>query len=81
MKTYTVQAFWDDEAKVWCAEGVDVPGLCTYGNTIEHLMQKLGVMIPELLEANGILTAEDGDDIPFKLLTETTAIAHRSGDA
>jgi predicted RNase H-like HicB family nuclease len=78
MKTYTIQAFWDDEAKVWCAEGVDVPGLSTYGNSIEHLMEKLNVMIPELLEAGGILAAGE-DDIPFKLLAETSAIAHRQG--
>jgi predicted RNase H-like HicB family nuclease len=76
-KIYTVQAFWDDEAKVWCAQGVDVPGLCTYGSSIEHLMEKLNVMIPELLEASGSLIAGE-DDIPFKLLAETSAIAHRS---
>jgi predicted RNase H-like HicB family nuclease len=54
-KIYKVAAFWDDEAKVWVAEGVNVPGLCTEASTMKKLLKKLTVMVPEMLEANGVL--------------------------
>jgi hypothetical protein len=71
----SVKAFWDDEAKVWVAESDDVAGLATYGNDIPHLIEKLNVMIPELLEANGEIGA---DDIPYQLISQVSAIAHRT---
>jgi len=43
-EVYKVKAFWDGKAKVWVAEGVNVPGLCTEAATIQQLMQKLEVM-------------------------------------
>ena len=49
--TYHVQADWDPEADVWVATSDDVPGLATEAETIEALMQKLRVIVPELLEA------------------------------
>jgi predicted RNase H-like HicB family nuclease len=51
--TYHVEADWDAEAAVWVATSEDVPGLATEAGTIESLTDKLKVMIPELLEANG----------------------------
>ncbi|MGI8502608.1 MAG: DUF1902 domain-containing protein [Hassallia sp.] len=48
--TYKVEAFWDCEAEIWVATSEDVPGLGTEASTIEALMQKLRVMIPELIE-------------------------------
>lgn len=50
MQTFTVRAFWDDDAEVWVADSSQVPGLCTEAATLELLSQKLQVMIPELLE-------------------------------
>ena len=73
-KILIVRAFWDDEAAVWVASSDDVPGLATEGETMERLVEKLKVMVPELLEANGY---PDGKDIPFSLLSECTVIAHR----
>ena len=52
--TYHVHAEWDAEASVWVATSEDVPGLATEAATIEQLTEKLHVMVPELLEANGI---------------------------
>ncbi len=52
MKTYVVTATWDDEAKVWVAESDDVPGLVAEAPSKEELLDKLRVLIPELLEAN-----------------------------
>jgi len=67
----TVQAEWDAEAKVWIASSDDVPGLITEAETIEALADKLSVIIPELLEANGMLTGSAAREVPVNL------IAHR----
>jgi predicted RNase H-like HicB family nuclease len=53
--TYHVHADWDPEANVWVATSDDVPGLATEAETIEGLATRLRTMIPELLEANGLL--------------------------
>src|SRR5437016_1155205 len=52
MREYVIYANWDDEAQVWVAESQDVPGLVTEAPTEEALLEKLRVMIPELLELN-----------------------------
>ncbi len=67
-KEINVDAFWDEEAQVWVASSNDVPGLITEAATMEHLMQKLKVVIPELLQANGLLSESDATDIPIHLL-------------
>ncbi len=65
-KPLFIRAEWDDEARVWVASSDDVPGLATEGDTLEGLVEKLKVLIPELLEANG--TAGE-KEIPFEILT------------
>jgi predicted RNase H-like HicB family nuclease len=77
-KVYKVKAFWDDEANVWAAEGVDVPGLVTWGATIEQLMTKLEIMVPEMLEANGVLPVGKGD-VPFELTATISGIGKLNG--
>lgn len=67
-----VHAMWDNEAHVWVATSEDVPGLVTEADTMENLVDKLKVLIPELLEANG-----NGEGVSFRLLSELTAIARR----
>ena len=59
-KPFFVRAEWDEEAHVWVATSDDVPGLATEGETIEGLVEKLKVMIPELLEANGQAVEAEG---------------------
>ena len=71
--TYQVRAVWDDEAKVWVATSDDVPGLVTEASTLEALTKKLEVLIPELLEANGVLPLTQ--EIPFDILSERHATA------
>ncbi len=71
-KPLFVHAEWDEEARVWVATSDDVPGLATEESTIEGLIEKLKVMIPELLEANG----ESVDaQVPFEVLTRRFEIA------
>jgi hypothetical protein len=51
-RPYTVEARWDSEARVWVAESDDVPGLATEAASLDQLIKKLRVMIPDLLQAN-----------------------------
>jgi len=64
------EAVWDEEAQVWVASSDDVPGLIAEEDTMEHLMQKLKIVIPELLQANGLLNEPGAFDIPIHLLGE-----------
>lgn len=70
-KQITVNAEWDSEAKVWVATSDNVPGLVTEADTVEALAEKLSVMIPELLEANGTFVGNAIREVPI------TLIAHR----
>ena len=65
-KLYFVRAEGDDEARVWVATSDDVPGLLTEAVTIETLIARRHVLIPELLEVNG---RAGGGPVPFELLT------------
>ena len=74
-KPLFVRAEWDEEARVWVATSEDVPGLATEESTIEGLIEKLKVMIPELLEANGeVVEAE----VPFEVMTRRFEVAQRT---
>jgi hypothetical protein len=44
-----VRAEWDEEAQMWVAESANLPGLVTESETVERLLEKLRVMVPELL--------------------------------
>lgn len=70
-KQITVHAEWDGEANVWVATSEDVPGLITEASSVEILTEKLAVLIPELLEANGVLVGKGLGQVPINL------IAHR----
>jgi predicted RNase H-like HicB family nuclease len=75
MDTWRVTAFWDEEAKVWVAESDEVPGLATEAPTLEGLVEKLKVMIPELLDLNGVVY--EGDEVQFEVASRITATAPR----
>jgi len=67
--TIDVEACWDHEAQVWVASSDDVPGLITEAETTELLFEKLKILIPELLEANGMLAGGEYVDIPVNLMS------------
>jgi predicted RNase H-like HicB family nuclease len=71
---YEVRVEWDEEAKVWYVAETNVPGLVTEAETIEAMLAKLNVMVPEMLEENGLTV---GADVPFELLASRHAVAHR----
>ncbi len=74
-RPYFIRAERDNEAQVWVATSDDVPGLATEDSTLEDLIQKLKLLVPELLEANG-LTVEK--ETPFEVFTRRFEIAHRA---
>ena len=64
-----IHAAWDDEANVWYVQDSDVPGLATEAATLEALLQKLKVMIPELIELNG--SPNEDTEVPLELLIQS----------
>ena len=73
-KPFFIRAEWDEEASVWVATSDDVPGLATEDETLEGLIEKLKIVIPELLDANGY---EEGYGVPFEILTRRFEVAQR----
>lgn len=72
-----VEAEWDPEAGVWVATSEDVPGLATEAETLESLMAKLRVLVPELLEENGVdVGMTGGRDVPLRLISRREEILH-----
>jgi predicted RNase H-like HicB family nuclease len=70
-RQFTVRCEWDAEAEVWYVADSNVPGLSTEAATPKELVQKLLVMIPELVEANDL---PDGDEeVPLELLYTQSA--------
>ena len=69
-KLFIVNAAWDNDAQVWVATSDDIPGLVTEADTREQLAEKLRVMIPELLEENGILSDLSKPELPVSLRYE-----------
>jgi hypothetical protein len=67
-----VRAEWDDEAKVWVAEGANLPGLVTEADTVELLLDKLHTMVPELLSYDRELAAEFLPEILVTLIRRYT---------
>lgn len=65
-----IRANWDNEAEVWVATSDNVPGLITEASTAGELVEKLKVMIPELLVENGVIPDCKSTQIPFHLHSE-----------
>jgi len=51
-RTYEVEARWDSEAGVWVAESDDIPGLVTEAESMNALVEKVRVLVPQLFELN-----------------------------
>jgi predicted RNase H-like HicB family nuclease len=73
-KPLFIRAEWDEEAQVWVATSDDVPGLATEEETLEGLVGKLKVIIPELLEANGLMGE---NQVPIELLMRRFEVVSR----
>lgn len=77
MTKFQIHAEWDEEALVWVATSDEVPGLATGAHTLETLIDKLKIVIPELLEENELLP-ESGLDIEFAVNAERTEHTRRA---
>jgi len=77
MAPYNVRAEWDGEAAVWVASSDDVPGLATGADSLEELIEKLKIVIPELLEENGLL-AVGSSEVCFAVFAERVEDARRA---
>ena len=53
-----IHADWDSEAGCWYATSDDIPGLATGADTIEDLIERLKVIVPELVELNEVPVEE-----------------------
>jgi predicted RNase H-like HicB family nuclease len=71
---YRVSVEWDEDARVWIASSDDVPGLATGADTFEDLIEKLKIVIPELLVENGLLPAGT-NEVPFAIRAERSELA------
>jgi len=74
-KPLFIRAEWDEEAMVWVATSDDVPGLATEAGTMEALIEKLKIMIPELLMANNI---GFDDEVPFEVITRRFEVTRQA---
>ncbi|OGQ10578.1 MAG: hypothetical protein A2026_01925 [Deltaproteobacteria bacterium RBG_19FT_COMBO_46_12] len=74
-KPLFIRAEWDEEAMVWVATSDDVPGLATEAVTVEALVEKLKVMIPELLMANN---TDFEDEVSFEIITRRFELTQRA---
>jgi predicted RNase H-like HicB family nuclease len=75
---YMVRCEWDPDAPLWVATSDDVPGLATGADTLDELIEKLKAVIPELLDANGLLQPDQQGDIPFAIIAERHEKAPRA---
>ena len=66
-----IHADWDSDAGCWYATSDDVPGLATGADTIEDLIERLKVIVPDLVELNDVPV----DGHSFELLARQRAIA------
>ena len=54
MEGYTIQLFWDREAGVWLATSKDIQGLVLEADSLDKVVQKTLLAVPELIELNSL---------------------------
>jgi hypothetical protein len=70
MVNYTVTVLWDEEAALWAVVDSNVPGLNAEAATQVEMIALLQIMIPELVELNGMAQQMGGNDckVPAELI-------------
>lgn len=76
MQPLKITAAWDAEASVWVATSNDVNGLAIEASTMDALIERLKIVIPELMELNHKGLA--ANELPFMLdgFTANRVTAH-----
>ena len=78
MNTLKITATRDEDAGVWVATSHDVQGLAIEASTMDALIERLKIVIPELLACNQQI--ELNEEVPFILeSTFTGKITTRAG--
>lgn len=49
---YTVKLFWDSDASVWVATSDDIRGLVLESGSLDVLIERVRITVPELLRLN-----------------------------
>jgi hypothetical protein len=49
---YVINFLWDDEESVWVAESENIQGLVLESGSLDALLEKVKVAVPELLQLN-----------------------------
>ena len=52
-KHVQIDAFWDDEAKVWLATSRVIAGLCVEADTWGRMIEEVRLVLPDLMPLNG----------------------------
>ena len=55
---YTIIFEWDDEARVWYGYNDELP-VALEADTVEHLMQRMRIAVPEMAEENHLPAPSD----------------------
>lgn len=77
MHRFTIKANWDAEASVWYVEDSDVPGLVAEGESVEELLEKIKILLPELIHMNRHLLGDDvTENLPIHLMAERLEVAN-----
>ena len=72
MKQFTVHAFYDADAKVWCGSCDDLP-LTAEADTLDGLLARAVEIAPEIALLNGL--AEEGEEVTIHLTADQVATA------
>ena len=66
-----VKATYDDEARFWCPESADVPGLLIEDESVDALVEKLPGAILDLLKCEPD-DGSDARDVPIELIAHAS---------
>jgi predicted RNase H-like HicB family nuclease len=65
MKPFKINAEWDNEAHLWVATSDDIDGLAIEASTVDALIERLKIVIPELIAADHV--EMPSDELPVML--------------
>jgi len=84
-RIFRVEAEFDHEVGVWYVSGSDVPGLATEASSLDELMAKLQVMIPDLFDARaecGLESAKIREgDVSIEFIDRPRAVLFPTAEA
>jgi len=67
---YTISLTWDTEARVWIAESPELPGLILESGSLDALIERVKIAVPDLLEES----RKPHNNIPLNFRMERLAV-------